>query len=481
MTRMKHIRLTILALLICLGATSQTLQQGRNYFSQGDYVKAKPIMLKYLKQKPDDASRNYWYGICCMETGEKEKSIPYLEKAASKKIYKAYRALGEYYMECEDYQPAITNFEAFVKGISTDKKLHDTALEERFTTMADSLKVLFRMLRNATRVCFIDSFQVAKKELFSSYILGESTGTLGQTADFFENATDGDAFLPEMGQNIYYTRPDRDGHYRLYTQFRSFDRWTDETALSGLETDGDIRYPFIMNDGITIYYAANGGESMGGFDIFVSRYNSATGKFLKPENIGMPFNSEANDYLYVIDEANNLGWFATDRRQPQDTVCIYVFIPYQGNPKYNYEGGDTLAIHRAARLLSIAETQTDLREVRSARQRLTLLRYELAEKAEQGSFSFMIDDVTTYNELSDFQNKDAAQLFERWTELKNQYETDAAKLEKQRNDYANASRQEKERMSTQLLEFEDKVLKTEKQVIKMENDVRTAEINYLNR
>ena len=36
-------------------------------------------------------------------------------------------------------------------------------------------------------------------------------------------------------------------------------------------------------------------------------------------------------------------------------------------------------------------------------------------------------------------------------------------------------------MSTQLLEFEDKVLKTEKQVIKMENDVRTAEINYLNR
>ena len=140
-----------------------------------------------------------------------------------------------------------------------------------------------------------------------------------------------------------------------------------------------------------------------------------------------------------------------------------------------------MAIHRAARLLSIAETQTDLREVRNARQRLTLLRYELAEKAEQGSFSFMIDDVTTYNELSDFQNKDAAQLFERWTELKNQYETDAAKLEKQRNDYANASRQEKERMSTQLLEFEDKVLKTEKQVIKMENDVRTAEINYLNR
>ena len=36
-------------------------------------------------------------------------------------------------------------------------------------------------------------------------------------------------------------------------------------------------------------------------------------------------------------------------------------------------------------------------------------------------------------------------------------------------------------MTSQLLEFEDKVLKTEQQVIKMENDIRTTEINYLNR
>ncbi len=478
---MKYIRITILLLLVSLGVSSQTLQQGRTYFSQGNYEKAKPIMLKYLKQKPDDASRNYWYGICCMETGEKDKAIPYLEKAASKKIFKAYHALADYYLEREDYQPAISNLEAFVKGISTDKELHDPALEDSLTQATDSLKMLFRMLRNTSRICFVDSFRVSKDELFGSYILGESTGSIGLSSDFLDDEPQGEAFLPEMGQTIYYTRPGMDGRYRLFTQYRSFDRWTDETALGGLETDGDIRYPFIMNDGITIYYAASGTESMGGLDIFVSRYNSATGKFLKPENIGMPFNSEANDYLYVIDEDNNLGWFATDRRQPQDTVCIYVFIPNESNPKYNYEEGDTMAIHRAARLISIEDTQTDLREVRNARQRLTILRYELAEKTQQGSFSFMIDDVTTYHEISDFHNKDAARLFERWTQLRNQYQADAARLEKQRDDYANASRQEKERMSKSLLEFEDKVLQAETQVNRMENDVRSAEINYLNR
>ena len=478
---MKRIKLIIISALICVFTNAQTLQQGRNYFLQGDYVKAKPIMLKYLKQKPDDASRNYWYGICCMETGEKEKAIPYLEKAASKKIFKANRALGEYYLEREDYQPAITNFEAFVKGISSDKELHDPVLEERFTTMADSLKILFRMLRNTSRICFIDSFLVSKDELFSTFIIGPSTGSFYPSGEFFEDDSDGEVFMPETGQNILYSRMTSQGLFRFFTKFKSFDRWTDETPVNGLDTDGDLRYPFLLNDGVTIYYAATGSESLGGLDIFVSRYNSATGKYLKPENIGMPFNSEANDYLYVIDEANNLGWFATERRQPEGMVCVYVFIPSERNQKFNYEEGDTLGIHRAARLISIAETQSDLNAVRAARQRLTLLRYELTEKTDQGSFTYIIDDVTTYHDVDDFKCPDAAQMYQRWIELKHQYEADLAKLNKQRDDYAEASRQEKERMSKQLLDFEDKVLKTEQQVIKMENDIRTTEINYLNR
>ena len=438
-------------------------------------------MLKYLKQKPDDASRNYWYGICCMETGEKDKAIPYLEKAAAKKIFKAYRALGQYYEDREDYQPAITNYEAFVKGISADKELHDAALEDSLTRAADSLKVLFRMLRNTSRVCFIDSFQVSKEQLFSTYIIGESTGQFFPSSDFFDDDSEGEVFLPETSQNILYSRMNALGQFRFYTKFTSFDRWTDETPVAGLETDGDLRYPFLQNDGVTIYYAATGSESMGGLDIFVSRYSTATGRYLKPENIGMPFNSQANDYLYVIDEDNNLGWFATDRRQPEDTVCVYVFIPFEHYPKFNYEDGDTLAIHRAARLASISETQYDLMSVRAARQRLTLLRYELAGKKEQGSFTYIIDDVTTYHKLDDFKCADAAGMFQRWTELKDQYETDLARLNRMRDEYAEGSRMEKQRLTNQILELEQKVLETETQVIKMENDIRTTEINYLNR
>ena len=89
--------------------------------------------------------------------------------------------------------------------------------------------------------------------------------------------------------------------------------------------------------------------------------------------------------------------------------------------------------------------------------------------------------MISYEKLDDFKCADAAGMFQRWTELKDQYETDLAKLNRMRDEYAEGSRMEKQRMTSQLLDLEDKVLQTERQVIKMENDIRTTEINYLNR
>jgi hypothetical protein len=39
----------------------------------------------------------------------------------------------------------------------------------------------------------------------------------------------------------------------------------------------------VLTDGITIYYASDNENSMGGYDIFVTRYNTGTDTFLNPE------------------------------------------------------------------------------------------------------------------------------------------------------------------------------------------------------
>ena len=56
----------------------------------------------------------------------------------------------------------------------------------------------------------------------------------------------------------------------------------------------------MLSDGLTLYFAAQGPESIGGYDIFMTTYDAAEGRFLKPENIGMPFNSTANDYAWLL-------------------------------------------------------------------------------------------------------------------------------------------------------------------------------------
>ena len=142
----------------------------------------------------------------------------------------------------------------------------------------------------------------------------------------------------------------------------------------------------------------------GGYDIFVTRYNTNTDSYLMPENVGMPFNSPYNDYMYVIDEFNDLGWFASDRYQPEGKVCIYVFIPNSSKQVYNYEGMDPDKMISLAQLHSIKDTWTDTDAVKGARERLWTAANAKPRTTKKHDFQFIIDDHSTYYQLDDFRS-----------------------------------------------------------------------------
>ena len=127
------------------------------------------------------------------------------------------------------------------------------------------------------------------------------------------------------------------GNSTLFTKDMLGGKWSKPTELTGIDNSESPNYPFMMADGITFYFAQKGESSLGGYDIFVTRYNSETGEFLRPNNIGLPFNSKANDYMYVIDELDSLGWLVTDRNQPDGKVCIYTFVPSKTRENLNLE------------------------------------------------------------------------------------------------------------------------------------------------
>ena len=275
----------------------------------------------------------------------------------------------------------------------------------------------FDMLRGTERVTFIDSIKVARTQVLNHLRLSSGAGRIVNTSDvanqFKTPLTQAGqtAYINEMADRIILSADDSTHTPKLHVAYRQGDNWSTPTPLQGL--GGSIEsqdFPFMMPDGVTLYYAAQGEESLGGYDLFVTRYNADTKQFLKAENLGMPFNSPANDYMLAIDEQNQLGWLVTDRNQPADTVCIYVFIPNSTRDVYDVSNSTKQQMLNAARLHSIANTQTDAEAVASARQRLAAVIHQSGQQGTTRHRRYIINDNTVYTQLNQFKSDAARRI-----------------------------------------------------------------------
>ena len=85
---------------------------------------------------------------------------------------------------------------------------------------------------------------------------------------------------------------------------------------------------------------------MGGYDIFETVRDAATGEYMPPSNVGMPFNSPYDDFLLVTDEQNGVGWWATDRNSLEDMVTLYVYMLPEMRRNVDPESDDLMSLAR---------------------------------------------------------------------------------------------------------------------------------------
>ncbi|MEN0004456.1 MAG: hypothetical protein AAF798_09940 [Bacteroidota bacterium] len=78
-----------------------------------------------------------------------------------------------------------------------------------------------------------------------------------------------------------------------------------------VNTVGDEITPYYDFEGNRLYFASNGHVSIGGFDIFAAAGNEQG--WSTPENMGLPFNSGADDYGYIENQAKTGGYFVSNR------------------------------------------------------------------------------------------------------------------------------------------------------------------------
>ena len=343
-----------------------------------------------------------------------------------------------------------------------------------------------QMMEGTENVVFIDSLVVSRDAFLQAFPLSSDCGKVGRLGDLMKGvpadspAASITAYRNQLADIILYHTTDSTGVSKLCASSLIAGEWTAPTLLPGLcELEGQQGYPFVMQDGLTLYFAAQTDEGLGGYDIYVTRYNAESKSYVHPENIGMPFNSPANDYMYVVDELSNVGWFVTDRRQPADKVCIYFFQPNTMRETFTIAPDDALGqerLRRAARIMSIAETQTDAELVADARKRLRETPQANGDNDETAP-RFVINNKKVYTSLQQFKSATARRIAEQWQNeharlvkleqlLESSRKTLAATPKEHRSEASNAA----------ILKLEQDCSALAQQVKTLEKNMRSAEL-----
>lgn len=357
------------------------------------------------------------------------------------------------------------------------KNVKTTPKKKTEVVQRSPAELLFEnMLENTQRVFFIDSVVVDKDNFIQHIPLPHECGTISSQQEG-ENMIA--AYLNEFGNKMYYSVRDTMGNASIYTKDKLGNDWSKPMGLTGIDNMTNPDYPFMMPDGTTFYFSQKGDDTLGGYDIFVTRYDSSTGEFLKPNNMGLPFNSSANDYMYVVDELDSLGWLVTDRFQPEGKVCIYTFVPSKTRENFDLGEMSESEVRQFATIHSIQDTWPSEEARSEAMLRLENMRNRNTPRRETASFTFDVNDEITYHTPSDFRSSTARDMFMELLQQKERNQEYAQRLETMRERYYHADDAERASMRKSILDAEKELERQNVQILNTEKKIRNAEIMSL--
>jgi hypothetical protein len=132
-------------------------------------------------------------------------------------------------------------------------------------------------------------------------------------------------YVPSESHTIYFSAPDQNGIRNIYTTSLKDSLWTVPSLLNeDMTSASDEIYPMVSEDAKTLYFASKGLYGVGGFDIYVSRWDEESGDWSAPVNMGFPYSSPSNDFLLVESADGKYLTFASDRDCSSDSVNVYV-------------------------------------------------------------------------------------------------------------------------------------------------------------
>ena len=132
-------------------------------------------------------------------------------------------------------------------------------------------------------------------------------------------------FAPSGSDRIIFSAEDAAGIRNLFMTELQDTLWTYPSLLNeSLTSFSDEIYPMLSSDGKSLYFSSDGLYGVGGYDLYVSRWDDEVDDWAEPVNMGFPYSSPYDDFLYVSDEEEGYAFFASNRDCPSDSVWVYV-------------------------------------------------------------------------------------------------------------------------------------------------------------
>lgn len=320
--------------LTCFDAYAGLPESVRELIESGDFDAAIRMAEEGLSEAPEGKGAGVYYQVLgeaqYYSPGHRRESALNFTEAHQRGVAEASLFLGRLAMLDFNFPEAQRLFGEYAAAQRKAKRQLDPDLAYDQADVAEGARQFERM----QDIVVIDAVRVPRNEFFKHLRLPLSAGRIAAVEELPLGADGRErgraAYVSESGDLMMWTEMnDSTGMLSLVEATRLMDGTlsTPHYAPDFLGQEGDVINPFLSADGTTLYYAANGDNSVGGYDIFLATRDPQTGDYLQPVNAGIPFNSAADEYLMAIDEENGVGWWATDRHYlPDGLITLYVYI-----------------------------------------------------------------------------------------------------------------------------------------------------------
>ena len=142
----------------------------------------------------------------------------------------------------------------------------------------------------------------------------------------------GAIYFPDGAEEIFYSAADEEGIRNIYRTCHKDSLWSVPALINEQVTSSsDEIFPMVSPDGKTLTFASKGLYGMGGYDLYQSTWNPETKDWSVPVNMGFPYSSPGDDFLFINTDDGKYSIFASNRDCSADSVCIYV-LEYDDMP-----------------------------------------------------------------------------------------------------------------------------------------------------